>query len=115
MPELLKPAEAAKYLAIGEKLLKWHVERGELLAVDVGRGVKKRRLRYDPADLDAFKSKRKTSARPCQSGNVKTESFNSISGSNVIALAEALASGKSAPPKPSSSANGKPRSRHSQN
>lgn len=102
MPELLKPAEAAKYLAIGEKLLKWHVERGDLLAVDVGRGVKKRRLRYDPADLEAFKAKRKTSARPCQSGNAKTESFNTISGSNVVAIMERLASGKSAPPKRSS-------------
>lgn len=96
---LLKPAEAAEYLGICEKILVRHVDAGDLLAVDVGRGAKKRRLRYDPADLDAFIAKRKSAARECQSGNKKTAFINSISNSNVVDIMERLASGQSAPPR----------------
>lgn len=96
---LLKPAEAAEYLGICEKILVRHVNAGDLLAVDVGRGAKKRRLRYDPADLDTFIAKRKSAARECQSGNKKTAFINSISNSNVVDLMARLASGQSAPPR----------------
>jgi hypothetical protein len=113
MPDLLKPADAAKRLGICEKLLRRHVDAGDLLAVDVGRGATKRRLRYDPVDLDAFEEKRKTSGKPCQSGNDPTDFINSISKSNVVDLMARLASATSAPPRNSSAPKNSARARKS--
>lgn len=115
MPDLLKPAEAAKFLGVCEKILVRHVDAGDLPAIDVGRGAKKRRLRYDPADLEAFKEKRKTSGKACQSGKAKTAFTRSILKSNVVDLRAALALVRGEKPRLSSVPHATRRARKSEN
>ena len=75
---LLTPQQAARRLCICQRTLLEHVKAQELDAIHVGRGRLRRRLRFDPADLDAFNERRKAEARqliggqgPCQSTSTK--------------------------------------------
>lgn len=51
--------EAAAELRISVKTLKAHIAAGELRYIDVGRGLKNRRIIIDFADLTAFVESRK--------------------------------------------------------
>ena len=51
---LLKPAEAAKALAISERMLRYLTSDGEISCLRVGRSV-----RYDPMDLRAWIERQK--------------------------------------------------------
>ena len=55
MTELLTPHQAAERLQISERTLMEHVKAQDLDAIHIGRGRVRRRLRFDPADLEAFK------------------------------------------------------------
>lgn len=60
---LLKPADAAKALAICERTLRALTARGQIVAVRVGRAV-----RYHVADLRAWiESNKRCGTRPCAS------------------------------------------------
>lgn len=52
--QLLTPAEAAARLRISRRTLDGHVASGGLRYISVGLGLKRRRMRFDPADLDRF-------------------------------------------------------------
>ena len=94
MSELLTPHQAAKRLQISEKTLKRHVDAQELAAIHIGQGRVKRRLRFDPADLEAFKQRQKAQAReligspPWQSSKNRTHRTSIMnSNSKVTAFA----------------------------
>ena len=63
MTELLTPQQAAERLRICQRTLLEHVKAQELDAIHVGHGRVRRRLRFDPADLEAFNERRKAEAR----------------------------------------------------
>ena len=63
MTELLTPHQAAERLQISERTLMEHVKAQNLDAIHIGRGRVRRRLRFDPADLEAFKLRQKARAR----------------------------------------------------
>jgi excisionase family DNA binding protein len=54
---LLKPAEAARALAISQRMLRYLTTRGEITPVRIGRAI-----RYQIADLQAWIEHQKTSA-----------------------------------------------------
>jgi excisionase family DNA binding protein len=62
-PLLLKPADAAKALAVCARHLRTLTARGEIPAVKTGRAV-----RYDPADLRAWIERKKTPLSICAPG-----------------------------------------------
>lgn len=53
-PILLKPADAARVLAIGERTLWELTQKGEIQAVNVGQGKERRSVRYLVKDLTAW-------------------------------------------------------------
>jgi excisionase family DNA binding protein len=99
MSDLLTLRETAERLRISERTVREHVKALELDAIHIGRGLKHRRLRFDPADLDAFSARQKVKARafieeskPCRSLSAKTRrSSGTNSKSEVVGFLEALA------------------------
>ena len=96
MADLLTLREAAERLHISERTVREHVKAHDLDAIHIGRGLKNRRLRFDPADLEAFNARQKERARafieekPCRSlrGKVRRSSGTS-SNSKVVGFLEA--------------------------
>jgi hypothetical protein len=60
---LLDAAQAAERLNITIEQLMAHVDDGALRYVNVGRGSKRPRYRFKPADIDEFESNRTTQGR----------------------------------------------------
>jgi helix-turn-helix protein len=78
-PILLKPAEAARVLAIGERTL-WELkEAGEIPVVNVGKGEKREAVRYLVEDLLAWARKQ----RPGISENPQTDADNGEPGHKI--------------------------------
>ncbi|MFG1238045.1 helix-turn-helix domain-containing protein [Xanthobacter autotrophicus DSM 597] len=71
MPRLLTMEEAAEQLGIGIKTLREHVRHGEMPFISMGRGEKRKRRMFDPADLQAFVAARRE-REPCPSIEPKT-------------------------------------------
>src|SRR6516165_8795388 len=61
-PILLKPAEAARALRIGERTLWEKTQNGEIPAVNVGQGKERQSLRYLPEDLLTWARARRISS-----------------------------------------------------
>src|SRR5437868_1506121 len=83
---LMKPDQAAAQLGITvEQLLKF-ARDGALKSINVSRGEKKSRYRFDPIDIDAFKKARTQEHQPCQSSSRKNprRSTGTASKSNVV-------------------------------
>jgi hypothetical protein len=84
---LFTAAQAAARLAITVEQLISHVEDGALRYINVGRGKKRPRYRFDPADLDAFKAARSTLENAhCPSSSRKNPrpTTGTASKSNVV-------------------------------
>ena len=62
---LLSFKEAGNWIGVSEDTIEGLVDDGELPAVEVGRGKKKRRRRIDPDDLDTFIQRRKQRGTSC--------------------------------------------------
>jgi excisionase family DNA binding protein len=60
-PILLKPADAARALGIGLRTLEDKTSSGEIPAVNIGQGEKRKTLRYLPEDLLAWAKARRIS------------------------------------------------------
>jgi excisionase family DNA binding protein len=91
MADLLTPKEAAERLRICPRTLLEHVKAMELDAIHIGHGRLRRRLRFDPADLEAFNERRKAEAREligeqsCRSTSTKKRpSTTTTSSTRVI-------------------------------
>jgi len=63
----LTAAEAAARLSITTAQLMRFVTSGDLKFINIGQGKKRPRYRFDPADLDAFKTARTMEHQPCPS------------------------------------------------
>ncbi len=87
---LLNLRQAAAYLAIGVSLLRQHIKAGRLKFTDIGRGTKRRCIRFTRADLEEFKARQRTSGEVGtwqNSTSSKTRrTGNSTSGSRVVAF-----------------------------
>lgn len=96
---LLTLKEAAADLKISSRTLREHIELNELEAIRIGQGQKRPRLRIDPADLAAFKLKRKK-ARPCSTATAPRprKSGTRNSGSAIVSFADRLAKLRKGPP-----------------
>jgi hypothetical protein len=102
-PDGLKTAaQAAAKLNCSIKTLNGHVAAGDLRCVDIGRGRKRRHIRFAPADLDAFIEAQTRKVTPCPStrtGTAVRRSSISISKSKVIGFMEARSKRRAAKPK----------------
>jgi hypothetical protein len=84
---LLTAAQVAARLAITVEQLMAHVGDGAIRSINIGRGKKKPRYRFDPADIDAFKTSRRTleqSQCPSSSRKSPRHTIGSASKSNVV-------------------------------
>jgi hypothetical protein len=85
---LLTAAQAAARLGITVEHLMAHVQDGAIKSINVGRGKKKARYRFAPADLDAFKIERTSMEQPapCRFSSRKSPRpiTGSASKSNVV-------------------------------
>jgi hypothetical protein len=84
---LLTAAQAAGDLNITVEQLLQHVKDGALRYINVGRGRKRPRYRFEPSDLDAFKAARTTlEQQPCPSSSRRSPHpiSGSVSKSNVV-------------------------------
>lgn len=84
---LLDANHAAARLNITTEQLLAHVGDGAIRYINIGRGTKRPRYRFDPADLDAFKESRSTLEQPtCPSLSPKRASriTGIASKSNVV-------------------------------
>jgi hypothetical protein len=95
MADLLTPKEAAARLRICPRTLLEHVKAMELDAIHIGHGRLRRRLRFDPADLEAFNQRRKAEAREligeqsCRSTSTKRRrSIITTSNAKVVGFME---------------------------
>ncbi|MBX5171397.1 helix-turn-helix domain-containing protein [Rhizobium sp. NZLR1b] len=64
----MTPQQAAEILTISVKLLRAHVKAGDIAFIAKGTGVKRRKMAFDPADVQEFIDRRRT--RKCQSSNM---------------------------------------------
>jgi hypothetical protein len=69
---LLTPAAVARKLGCSEKTLRAHVATGDLRYVSIGKGTKRRRMMFTPADLDEFIANRTRKDLPCPSTRTET-------------------------------------------
>ena len=56
---LLHPAEAAAHLGVSRATIDRHIAAGDISAIDSGLGIKRRRLRIEPSELERFKDARR--------------------------------------------------------
>jgi excisionase family DNA binding protein len=97
---LLTAAEAADLLNVTTEQLLAHADDGTLRFINIGRGTKRPRYRFDPTDITAFKAARTQENRPCPSiAKQAPTSFPSTSSSRVIGFLAARAARQSAKPK----------------
>ncbi|MCW2276329.1 hypothetical protein M2321_003934 [Rhodoblastus acidophilus] len=87
MNQLLSLQEAASHLRMCERSLRACVDAGELAYIDLARPqAKRRRMRFDPADLAAFAAERRR--KTCPSSNGRTPPISGTnSGFNVYDFA----------------------------
>lgn len=52
--ELLTLSEAARYVRISDRTLRAHISDGDIRYIAIGKGAKRTKKLFDPADLDAF-------------------------------------------------------------
>jgi excisionase family DNA binding protein len=89
---LLTPAEAARDLKISVRTLRGHVDDGAIRYIIVGRGKKRPRIAFAPADIEEFERQRrrrkaKIETKPCRSiGRKARHTGITTSGSNVVAF-----------------------------
>jgi hypothetical protein len=76
---LLTAAQAAARLGVTVDQFMGHVEDGAIDYINVGRGKKRPRYRFAPADLETFKAARITTEQPCRFSSRKNP--NPITGS----------------------------------
>ncbi|WP_156967862.1 helix-turn-helix domain-containing protein [Methylosinus sp. PW1] len=90
---LITPEEAAKRLCVSKKTLLGFVQDGSIPKIPIGRGKKRERCAFDPADIEAFARSRKQFETPkCQSSNAKAKrSTATTSSSPVVDLRAELA------------------------
>ena len=95
MSDLLTLRETAERLHISERTVREHVDAHELDAIHIGRGLKHRRLRFDPADIEAFNARQKEKARafiqekPCSISAKLRRSTGTSSKSTIVGFLEA--------------------------
>ncbi|WP_424974841.1 helix-turn-helix domain-containing protein [Methylobacterium brachiatum] len=81
--DLLTPSEAAARLRISRRTLDGHVASGGIRYISVGLGLKRKRIRFDPADLESFLERQKRAE--CPSTNVRARRLTrTISASGAI-------------------------------
>lgn len=111
-PRLLTPDEAAKALGMSRRTLDEHTRNGEISYINIGRGLKRKRAKYDPVDLERFKERRRRTDA-CRS-TAAMGSTTSTFGSTVYDFTALLEQRRNAKPKrsrtPPGSAPAKPRS-----
>lgn len=89
--QLISGEEAARRLGISEKTLLGHVLDGTIPHIPVGRGTKRRRRKFDPADIEAFARARKQFEAPkCQSSNDKAKRSTATTSSSKVVDLQAL-------------------------
>jgi excisionase family DNA binding protein len=98
---LLNADQAATLLGITVPQLLALVDDGAVKFINVGRGMKRPRYRFERTDLDAFKASRaKIQEHTCRSTEGRGPNFSrSTSSSNVIGFQDARAVRRSAKPK----------------
>jgi hypothetical protein len=96
---LLTAAQAAARLTCSVKTLDGHVRAGELKYLTLGRGTKRPRRRFDPADLDALIAARKKEAPPCSTTSPAPRIGTTTSRGAVIAFTDLQSRRPSAKPK----------------
>jgi hypothetical protein len=88
---LLKKSAAAKELGICTKTLMEHVAAGEIPYIIVGRGTKRKSIRFAPSDLASFREQNRRVAECRSSKGVKKASTDLSSKSNVKLFSDRLA------------------------
>lgn len=92
MDDLLTSRDVMKKLNIGEDKLRELRRTGELHCINTGSAGKRGTYRYDPADIEAWKLKKKGEQCPSSSAPIRrTGSIPTISGSAVADFQEARA------------------------
>ncbi|WP_425540661.1 helix-turn-helix domain-containing protein [Rhodoblastus acidophilus] len=112
MNQLLTLQEAAERLRICERSLRAFVDAGEIAYIDLARPhSKRRRMVFDPADLEAFATERRRKACPSSSG--KTPRISGMNSAFKALDFAALRASRAAERQklPSESAKPKPRGR----
>jgi hypothetical protein len=87
-PALLTPKQAAQRLQVSIETLRGFVNDGALAFINMGRGAKKKRMAFDPIDIEEFLRNRKRRLAPCppSTGRKARNSITSISGSSNCSL-----------------------------
>ncbi|WP_157096451.1 AlpA family transcriptional regulator [Methylosinus sp. R-45379] len=90
---LISAEEAAMRLCVSKKTLLGFVQDGSIPKIPIGRGAKRKRCAFDPADIEAFARSRKQFEAPkCQSSKGKAKrSTATTSKSQVVDLREVRA------------------------
>ncbi|MBY5689379.1 helix-turn-helix domain-containing protein [Rhizobium leguminosarum] len=86
--QLLTPQQAAEILTISVKLLRAHVKAGDIAFIAKGTGVKRRKMAFDPADVQEFIDRRRT--RKCQSSNMPKAPIGKSNSISTVIPFEAL-------------------------
>jgi excisionase family DNA binding protein len=103
---LLTRAEAAKLLRITPEQLAEHVRDGELPYINVGRGVKRPRMRFTELDLAEFIERRKRRCATCPSiSRDDRRTTDTTSSSKVIGFMALRDARRAAKQKPSNGSN----------
>ena len=97
---LLKRNDAAKVLGICTRTLMRHVAAGEIPYISVGRGVKRKSIRFTPSDIAMFKHTRMTNTPCLSTQEAKKASTNTTSNAKVFAFSDLLAARQSETPSP---------------
>ncbi|MEV4609729.1 helix-turn-helix domain-containing protein [Neorhizobium sp. LMR1-1-1.1] len=85
--DLLTPSEAAEMLTISVKVLREHVDAGEIAFIPKGSGKKRPRMAFDRKDILDFINRRRM--RKCPSTSPRTRRITtSTSKSEVIGFME---------------------------
>jgi hypothetical protein len=95
---LLDAQQAAAVLGMTVPQLMAHVHDRTIKSINVGRGTKRSRYRFDRADLDAFKTSRSTLEQPPCPSTSKASSITSTSSSKVIGFLDQRAKRRSKKP-----------------
>jgi excisionase family DNA binding protein len=64
MSDLLTTEQAAQELGVSAEQIRRYVKDGELHPINVGRTGKRKRLRFEPTDIESFKQHRKVTGTP---------------------------------------------------
>ena len=92
MPQLLTMEEAARELGVCTDTLREHVRHGEIPFISMGRGEKRKRRLFHPADLQAFiaaRRERETCPSTKTSGAPTTNTTSRCEVLDITALRDA--------------------------